>query len=237
MLQNVLSSITTTAKATTVTDNSATSSSTQAKAAQEAALDAIKTAASSFASTLDLSNPEASVSAPGIEGKSKYVETTDLGVNDKITTSIDSVDSATTSTARLLTTEANVTTEISMNSTVFAGKKSATVSALQLSADSLSNVEGGNKVISKNLELSLINPANGSKYNISGLTGTCPIQFIISAKTSASGKIAKCKYYDPVSSKFTDTGCTTTNTTLGNNNYKIVCCCNHLTTFAVAEED
>lgn len=233
----MLGSITTTAKATVTDDSNSVNSAAQGKAAQEAALEAIKTAASSFASTLDLSNPEASVSAPGIEGKSKYVDTTDLGVNDKITTSIDSVDSTTASSGRLLTTYADVTTEINMNSTVFAGKKSATVSALQLSADSLSNVEGGKSVISKNLELSLINPADGSKYNISGLAGTCPIQFIISAKTSATGKIAKCKYYDPVTSKFTDNGCTTTNTTLGNNNYKIVCCCNHLTTFAVAEED
>lgn len=48
-----------------------------------------------------------------------------------------------------------------MKPAVFANKTQATISALLLNKDSLSKVKGGNTVISKNLELSLINPADG----------------------------------------------------------------------------
>lgn len=42
----------------------------------------MKTAISSFSSTLDASNPEAEISAPGIQGKSKFVDTTNLKPTD-----------------------------------------------------------------------------------------------------------------------------------------------------------
>lgn len=79
------------------TGNDASSTSTSSndnnnkKAAQEAALDAMKTAVSKFATTLDASNPEVAVNAQGIQSKSKYVDVTDIGINDKVSTRIDPV--------------------------------------------------------------------------------------------------------------------------------------------------
>jgi len=162
MLTNVLGSITTTTKATTVSGNSAEDTAA-AKETQTAALDAMKAAVSKFSSTLDSANPEATIEAPGVTGKSKFVDVSELGANDKVTTQIQS---SSASSGRLLADSTTVTTEINMKPTVFDGKTKATVSALQLNSDALSNVEGGRNVISKNLEVSLINPSDGSKYNV-----------------------------------------------------------------------
>lgn len=51
----------------------------------------MKSAFAKFSTTLDPSKKEAVVSAPGIAGKSKFVDTTELKPNDIITTSIDNI--------------------------------------------------------------------------------------------------------------------------------------------------
>lgn len=93
MLTNVLGSISTTTKATAVTGNTE-ADATAAKETQKAALDAMKAAVSKFSSTLDSANPEATIEAPGVTGKSKFVDASELGANDKVTTQIQSSSSA-----------------------------------------------------------------------------------------------------------------------------------------------
>lgn len=123
-----------------------------------------------------------------------------------------------------------------MKKDVFNGKTSASVSVIEMNANALSAVEGGSSIVSKNVEVSLINPSTKDKYDVSGLTSSS-ISITIGAKTSASNKILKCKYYDSVADKYVDTGLVTVNKTVGTNQYEITCQSTHLTTFAVSEEN
>lgn len=103
-----------------------------------------------------------------------------------------------------------------MKKDVFNGKTSASVSVIEMNANALSAVEGGSTIVSKNVEVSLINPSTKDKYDVSGLTSSS-ISITIGAKTSASNKILKCKYYDSVADKYVDTGLITVNKTVGTN--------------------
>lgn len=46
-----------------------------------------------------------------------------------------------------------------MKKEVFTGKTSASVSVIEMNANALSSVEGGSTIVSKNVEVSLVNPS------------------------------------------------------------------------------
>lgn len=71
----------------------------------------------------------------------------------------------------------NSSLNVGINKSVIGNLASVTLSTIVSSKNLINTAVGGNQLISDNLEISLIDPKNGTKLQIKNLTGICPISF------------------------------------------------------------